>query len=176
MSDSVPKVMDVIETKRLRLRPICMDDEEVVFKIFSNDRLMEPYGMFALDHRDKAIQFTQRLIDDYEFAVVEKNEGKVIGTLGFVDYSKYNKRTEIAFELLEDYWHKGYMSEAVGGFIGRAFDRLQLNRIEAFVHPNNIASQKLLEKLGFANEGLLRKRSLQRGAFRDTMIYGLVRV
>ena len=174
MNDKIEVTFTTTETGRQRMSPICMEDRNSVFEIFSNEILMKPYGMFPIEDIEKASEFTQRLIEDREFAIVLKDENKVIGTLGFVDYNKYNSRAEIAFEMMEDYWNKGLMSEAVSVLLNIGFVDLNLNRIEAFIYPSNLASQRLVEKLGFQKEGLLKKRSFQRGKYRDMIIYGLV--
>jgi [ribosomal protein S5]-alanine N-acetyltransferase len=164
-----------IKTKRLTIRPVCLDDKSSIYEIFSNDNLMDPYGMFPIDDIKKIDDFTRRLIEDQELAIILDECNKIIGTFGFIDYSKYNNRAEIAFELLEDYHKKAYMTEAITALLEYGFNELELNRVEAFVYPSNLASQKLLEKLGFEKEGLLKKRSFQRGQYRDMIAYGLLK-
>lgn len=131
---------------------------------------MNSYGMFPIDDIKKACEFTQRLIDDKEFAVVMKDENKVIGTLGFIDYNKYNSRTEIAFESMEDYWNKGLMSEAVSALLKFGFVDLNLNRIEAFVYSSNIASQDCWKNLVSRKRDFSRKEVFKEG---NTEIYNL---
>lgn len=58
---------------------------------------------------------------------------------------------------MTDYWGKGIMSEAMQGVINFSKTQISPNRIQAEVYPENIASLKLLKKLGFQEEGLLRQ-------------------
>jgi [ribosomal protein S5]-alanine N-acetyltransferase len=70
---------------------------------------------------------------------------------------------------------KGFMGAAVRAIIGFAFDTLQLNRIEAACLPHNVASIRLLERVGFQREGYARKFLCIDGRWQDHLLYGLVR-
>ncbi len=175
MADKIEKIFKATESKRLLIRPVCMEDVEAIFEIFSNDVLMEPYGMHGLTSLEKSKEFTKGLIEDGELAILNKKDQSLIGTMGFLAYSQYNNRAEIAYELLEDYWGKGIMSEALDVLLSYGFSELCLHRIEAYVHPTNQASQKLLLKKNFKKEGLLKGRSYQRGEYRDAVLYALVK-
>ncbi len=67
------------------------------------------------------------------------------------------------------------MREALGVLITRAFDGMGLRRLEAEVDPRNAASDRLLARLGFTREGLLRQRWFSKGESKDTHIHGLLR-
>jgi ribosomal-protein-alanine N-acetyltransferase len=66
-------------------------------------------------------------------------------------------RAGIGYELARSHWRQGIMKEALGAIIALGFKEMGINRIEAVVMPENIASLKLLEKLGFHNEGVLKE-------------------
>ncbi len=63
-----------------------------------------------------------------------------------------------------NYWHQGYMSEALRAMLAYGFETLELNRIEALVMPENEASAILLLRLGFSEEGVLREYAFFKGA------------
>jgi RimJ/RimL family protein N-acetyltransferase len=67
------------------------------------------------------------------------------------------------------------MREALSALITCAFDAYSLRRLEAEVDPQNLPSNRLLSKLGFTNEGLLRQRWAAKGRRYDTNFYGLLR-
>ena len=73
------------------------------------------------------------------------------------------------------YWNQGYATEAAGRVVEYGFETLDLHRIQAFVLPTNIGSVRVLEKLGFRREGVLRDYVLKWGEFQDRAIYGLLR-
>ncbi|SEK25191.1 GNAT family N-acetyltransferase [Paenibacillus sp. OK003] len=62
----------------------------------------------------------------------------------------------IGYKLTPEYWHQGIMTEVVEKVIEYGFNNLGLNRIEAFVEPENVGSRKVLEKIGFREEGILK--------------------
>jgi RimJ/RimL family protein N-acetyltransferase len=67
------------------------------------------------------------------------------------------------------------MKEALQGLLSAAFSDLGLRRVEAEVNPANLASVRLLERLGFAHEGVLRQRWVAKGQAYDVAVYGLLR-
>ena len=73
------------------------------------------------------------------------------------------------------YAGKGFMSAAVRGLLGFAFDSLNLNRVEAACLPHNAPSIALLEKVGFTREGYARKYLCIDGRWKDHLLYGIVR-
>ncbi|TKI91645.1 GNAT family N-acetyltransferase, partial [Bacillus wiedmannii] len=75
--------------------------------------------------------------------------------------NKHHKRAEIGYELDDTYWGQGYATEALQAILTYGFETLQLIRIAAVVYVENKASQKLLSKAGFQEEGLLRKHMIQ---------------
>ena len=104
-----------------------------------------------------------------------KDAGKLIGTCGFHAMSDYHKRIEVGYDLNRDYWGKGIMKEALSLIIDYAFEESDVNRIEAFVEPPNIASRALLERQGFRMEGILREHEMCRGELIDIEILSLLR-
>ncbi|HEV3426497.1 MAG TPA: GNAT family protein, partial [Paraburkholderia sp.] len=85
------------------------------------------------------------------------------------------RRAEIGFCLQRRQWGKGYMSEAAAAVVEHAFEAVKLNRIEADIDPRNTASARVLERLGFVREGLLRERWIVGDEVTDSALYGLLR-
>lgn len=85
-----------------------------------------------------------------------KRHGNIIGTLGFNNFTKRH-RANIGYDLQADFWTQGFMTEALKTVIEYGFNELNINRIEAEVMPGNVASEKVLSKIGFKNEGLQRQ-------------------
>lgn len=69
----------------------------------------------------------------------------------------------------------GHATEALHALIDHAFGPLDYNRLEADIDPRNAASARVLERLGFKREGLLRDRWIVNGEISDTEMYGLLR-
>jgi ribosomal-protein-alanine N-acetyltransferase len=96
-----------------------------------------------------------------------KGDHKVIGSCVFYNMVTEHYRTDIGFVLNRDFWGQGIAQEALKAVITYGFQNLNINRIEAVIEPPNIASQKLVERLGFVREGLLRSYEYFDGKFDD---------
>src|SRR5690606_38652938 len=86
-----------------------------------------------------------------------------------------HRRAEVGFMLAPAHWGKGYAAEAVRAVLRFAFEAMDLHRVEADVDPDNGASLRLLERLGFRREGYLRERWWPYGAPADSVVLGLLR-
>ena len=99
---------------------------------------------------------------------------RLIGTIGFNNFTK-NHRANIGYDLLTEYWGKGIMSEALEAILEFGFNILEVNRIEAEVMTGNIASEKLLHKTGFTNEGVLRQWMHWNEQYYDMTMFSLLK-
>ena len=107
--------------------------------------------------------------------VLELREtGEALGECALFHANEQCRRAEIGFSLRRKYWRGGYMREAASAVIDHAFGTLRLNRLEADIDPRNVASAGLLERLGFAREGLLRERWIVGDEVSDSALYGLL--
>ena len=81
----------------------------------------------------------------------------------------------IGYDLQKEFWYNGYITESLKEVLKFGFEKLEINRIEAEVMPGNIGSEKVLKKLRFEKEGLLRDWMLFNGKHYDMMMYSLLR-
>lgn len=89
-------------------------------------------------------------------------------------FSSFPKiRADLGYDLRPEYWNSGIMTEALGAVIDFTFNKIQVNRIEASVSNENNASIRVLEKLGFVKEGVLRKRSYWGGSYHDMVMLSI---
>jgi len=103
-----------------------------------------------------------------------KDTGKLLGKVMLFNYEKESRRAEIGFGVSRHFWGKGIVFEAASALIDYAFNTLCLRRIEAEIDPENTASGKALERLGFEKEGLLKQRWEVNGVVSDSAMYGLL--
>jgi len=103
---------------------------------------------------------------------VEKKDGTKIGIAGIFSAGDL---WEIGFALIPSERGKGYGSEAVTVFVDYIFLSRDLVRIQARTDVRNIGSQKILEKVGFKREGIVRKSMFIHGEWRDTQLYSILR-
>lgn len=110
------------------------------------------------------------------FQVLERTSRKIIGWCGYHTWYLDHDRAEIGYGLFEEiYKGKGLMSEAIGPIIEYGFREMGLNRIEAFISPENIASNKLVQKMNFVKEGQLRQHYRDNNQIDDSLVYSLLR-
>lgn len=101
---------------------------------------------------------------------------KVIGSIT-LDKGKsfHNCKAELGYVIAKKYWGKGYATQAVNIAIQTAFQDLNIERIEAYVDPANIGSQRVLEKNEFVKEGLLKNCVVHKGLIKDRFLYALLK-
>jgi len=167
----------ILETERLTLREITMDDADSIFSCFSNINVTRFYGQETLDKVEQAEELVSFFANSYKenrgirWGIEIKGNQNIIGTIGFNALSPKHKRAEIGYEIHPDYWRMGYTLEAVSKIIQYGFDEFGLTRIGAVVFKDNEASNKLLKKAGFLKEGVLRDYMYQNGKAYDTNVY-----
>jgi [ribosomal protein S5]-alanine N-acetyltransferase len=110
-----------------------------------------------------------------QFVICDTASGQVLGSCLLFRFDEGSARAELGYVLGRAHWGRGLMFEALQALLAQAYGSLGLRRIEAEVNPANTASARLLERLGFTCEGLLRKRWVAKGATYDVNVYGLLR-
>lgn len=173
-----------ISTARLKLTKLCASDVEEVFKIFSNEQVIEHYDLGALKQSSQAlslINFFNARFDSntgIRWGIRLKESNRLIGTCGFNSWSPKMKSAEIGYDLLPRYWGYGYAREAVQAILEAAYSGQlpcgSLNRVQADTVPDNFRSEQLLRKLGFKEEGLRREAGYWGNAFHDLTCFSLL--
>lgn len=172
----------VLNTARLHLRQIQATDADALFSYFSKDEVTEYFDLPTFKTIEEAHQLIKDWAERYErgntirWAIcLRDNPEALIGTCGFHNFSAEHFRGEIGYELHPDYWRKGLMTEAISTIVPFGFEQFNLNRVEAFIDPANVSSRKLLEKVHFSAEGILRDYFFEKGVFVDAEIFALLR-
>jgi ribosomal-protein-alanine N-acetyltransferase len=102
----------------------------------------------------------------YDWAVVLKSSNRMIGTCGFTTIDCPHDAAEIGYVLNPDYHGMGIASEAVEAVLAFGFDQLLLHRIEARFMEGNVASLRVMEKVGMCFEGYRRESMMIKGSYR----------
>ncbi len=110
------------------------------------------------------------------FAIADKKNNKMIGSIGFNNYRPNHQRIELSYDLAFNYWRKGIISNAINNLVKYIFKNWKINRIEAFVATENIASIKLLQKCKFTNEGTLRQHRIHNNRMIDVCVFSLIKM
>ncbi|MCM3757157.1 GNAT family N-acetyltransferase [Sporosarcina aquimarina] len=171
----------ILETERIRLREIKKEDANRIFSYFSSDEVTRYYGQDSFQKIEDAENLIELFHKNYSekrgirWGIECKLTNELIGTIGFHLWSPRHKRAEIGYELHPDQWGNGYAQEVVAEVLSYGFTVMELTRIGAVVFIENDASNKLLLKLGFEREGILKSYMYQDGVAHDTYIYSLIK-
>lgn len=170
-----------IESARLAVRLVAESDLTALLAINGDDAVTAflPYPTWssaadaeAWYRRMSDMQATGAAL---QFVIVERDAAAVIGTCLLFRFDEGSARAELGYVLGRAWWGKGYMREALAALIECAFGALSLRRLEAEVNPRNVSSSRVLRRLGFTREGLLRERWVAKGEARDVEVFGLLR-
>jgi [ribosomal protein S5]-alanine N-acetyltransferase len=174
--DKFPRV----ETKNLILREIQISDAKDFFEYYTGKNICKYLDWNGPKNIEEAEEYIYIWRKGYEenwilpFAIVDRSTNKMIGSVIFSEF--IGKRADLGYEICETYWKKGLMYEALDKLLPIIIRELDLKRIQSIVFKENIASKKLLNKLRFKEEGLLKKYSyhIVREECIDSYIYALV--
>lgn len=171
----------VIETERLILRPLRLDDASAMYNNWASDDEVSQYVTWPT-HAN--LQETQELLaswvkayqedDFYTWGMEIKATGQLIGTFAFVGFSDRDQVAELGYCLGKDWWNQAYTTEAGQAILAFGFNQVGLNRIQAVHDVRNPASGRVMEKLGMTLEGVIRQARLVKGQFVSINLYGLL--
>ena len=142
-----------INTPHLTLRPIVPADAAALYRIYQNEGVLQYFPNPTpppLEKVQRFVAFQQAHWEKYGYGnwgVVLEGEGKIIGWAG-LQYLPELDETEVGFLLDRPFWGKGYATEAARASIQFGFEHFDLDHIIALVHPENIASRRVIEKCG----------------------------
>lgn len=170
-----------LETERLVLRRFTESDAEAAFKNWtSSDAVtkflrwetyrdisaMRDYINFQLENYKKT--------DTYDWAIVLKELGEPIGSMGAVAFNEKARSVEIGYCIGEKWWRRGYTSEALSAVIRFFFEEVGVNRVYSEHDPRNPNSGRVMEKCGMKYEGTLRQADFNNTGICDTCVYGIL--
>ncbi len=178
MDEAYPR----LETERLVLRALRMDDAGFILKEYGDPvvtyymRDEDPLqNLEQAEEMLRPLQTPGKLPHFKWWGIEFKAEGCLIGTCGYCRWDQHHCRAEIGYDLWIDYWGRGIMPEAIRALIQFGFEKMNLNRIEATTHTENVRSQRVLHKLGFQKEGILREYYCRDGIYNDQVLFSLLR-
>jgi ribosomal-protein-alanine N-acetyltransferase len=171
-----------LQTHRLLLREMIVSDARDILAIHGDVEAMHWFGSDPLTH----IQQAEKLVEAFaswrqlpnpgtRWAIERKADHRFLGSCGLFKWNRGWKSCVIGYELASFAWGEGFMIEALSTVLDWGFEAMELNRVEAQVHPENTASINLLHKLGFVQEGRLREAGFWHGKHHDLLAFALLR-
>lgn len=170
-----------LETERLLLRPFADSDADDIFALQSNAHVLRYWDSPPWVDRASVERFLarcQEMADEGSGTrlVIERRADQVF--VGWISLNSWNsdfRSASLGYCLTERAWGHGFATEAARALLRWAFDTLDLNRVQAEADTRNVASARVLEKLGFVREGTLREDCIVNGEVSDSWVYGLLR-
>lgn len=171
--------MSKIQTERLLLRPITLDDANDIFEYSKDIDVGSNAGWQPHKDIDETIKIMKDIFIDKEnvWGIILKTNNKLIGSIGLVDDSKRENECAkmIGYSIGKNYWSNGYMTESVKSVVDFGFKELNLRLISAYCYPFNQRSKRVLEKCNFKYEGTLKlAEKIYDGRILDNECYSIL--
>ncbi|CAM3858737.1 GNAT family N-acetyltransferase [Mesobacillus thioparans] len=170
-----------ITTDRLKLRLFQESDAPDVARLCNNYNLYKstlhlPYPYSIEDALGWMAAHQEQFDADrfYELAVTDRESGELYGAVALSNIEKYSNG-EVAYWIGEEYWGKGYATEAARAMIDFAFEVKGYHKVFARYFRSNPASGKVMEKLGMKQEGILLEQVKKDDRFEDLVCYGIIK-
>lgn len=180
MTGSKIRSMEIV-TERLLLREIQESDWWDVLAYQSDPRYLQ-YRTWRERTPEDVQAFLEKFIcqqgeeprTHFPLAITLKPSPRLIGICGIRKRTPETHQAELGYELSHNYWERGYATEAGQALLEFGFAELQLHRISAWCIADNIASVRVMEKLGMQREGRLREDRYFKGRRWDSLVYGIL--
>jgi ribosomal-protein-alanine N-acetyltransferase len=174
------KKIPELEGERVLLRRLRVSDASEMYD-YARRESVTRYLLWSPhpdpEHTRQYLSYVQgryRVGEFYDWAIVDKASGKMIGTCGFPMISEANNSAEVGYVLHPDFWGKGYATEVLRILLSFAFKTLGLHRVEARCFEEHAASRRVMEKCGMRYEGSLRDALLVKGRYESVAVYSIL--
>ena len=170
----------ILESERLCFRKLTNEDAPEILALRGNPETMQfiPRPLIMDIEGTKTYNSILPKIEenlDINWAVTLKGSDKCIGIMGFYRTQPEHFRTELGYMITPENWGKGYVTEAVKTLLNFAFNTLNFHSIEAVIDSRHVASENVLQKVGFEKEAHFKENFYYNNEFTDTVIYGLLK-
>ncbi|MFE3742772.1 GNAT family N-acetyltransferase [Streptomyces sp. NPDC059134] len=170
------------DSARMALRELTLDDVDAVLAVYGSAEVTTHLS-FSPRSRDEVDGIVARSMasatveprDEYALALTEKDHGELVGFVRLALDPHQQRAATIGGALRADAWGRGYGKETVQLLLALAFTDLNLHRVWAARSPLNEAAARTLVASGMTEEGRIRGHVHVRGAWRDSITYGILR-
>ena len=170
----------ILQTSRLTLRPLQAEDAPNLHAIMSDAEVMAFWDIAEIEDMGLTSTILESQLDQmarrsaFYWAMVRAADDAFVGCCDLSEIDRRHHRAEVGFIVGREHWGDGYTLEAMRAVLSHAAQTLRLRRLTARTHLGNVRSVKLLERLGFEEEGLLRGYVDRDGERRDCQLFGLL--
>lgn len=171
---------DRIEGNKINLRLVRRADARSIYEYAGDEAISRythiphPYKLEDAYDFIKLTRSERRKKIGYHFGLEHKETSRIIGMIGLMHVDQAAKKGEVGYWLAKPFWGRGIMKEAISLALRFYFTELHLHRVYAHVFPENEVSMRLLEKMGFQREGLIREGFRQSGEYINVYLYSIL--
>ena len=159
-----------------------MNQADEFYKLIDKNRdFLNQHITFADNKKtlDSVKSFLRELysfnIGGQKFNLVIQYQGQIIGLIGFHKIDRMHARAEVGYWLGEDYQGLGIMQQAIPKFLHYGFEALAINKVELLTLTNHERNIRLIEKLNFVKEGVLKEHYFMHDSFHDAVVYRMLK-
>lgn len=172
-----------LETERLILRKITVNDAEAMYNNWASDDVVARYVTWpphqSVEETKGLLEMWEKEYENdncYRWVIELKNEKKAIGTVDVCRIKEDDETAEIGYCISRDYWNSGIVTEAAKSVVAYLLKEVGFYRIEAQHHLNNPASGRVMQKIGMKYEGVVRGGRLVKGEHVDVAMYAILKI
>ncbi|MEP7240205.1 MAG: GNAT family protein [Devosia sp.] len=172
-----------LETERLQLRPFTRADVDAVFAYRSLPAVAEYLTDQPMSH-DECAEAVRIRTGQFGFtsegdrivlALEQRHDGRLIGEVSLIWRSLANGQAEIGYVVHPDFWGRGLATEAARAILDFGFSVIDLHRVYARCDARNLASAKVMERLGMRREAHFREHDRVKGRWDEEFVYAILR-
>jgi ribosomal-protein-alanine N-acetyltransferase len=171
-----------IVADEITLRKIVASDHDSLFEIYSNEKLFQYSPIMLKKNKDTVANMIVHFERDFHKRkeiflgiCLNSDPDNIVGVAEMFDYSQDVNMITIGYRLNERFWAKGIATKTVKIMTDFLFSDIGINRIQAYVMPENIKSQNVLQRNGFTKEGIIRQGHVWKGqGVVDLVLYSLL--
>lgn len=166
--DFLFNVLPIIQCENYKLRMIEDKDFIDIYEIYSDEENAKYARISTIKTYEEAKSYVEHLRNGYtnreflRWCISTENEDKLIGLISVHKLDYNNSTVQIGYVLNKKYWKKGIMKTCLSKMIDYLFDEINIERIEASIHPDNLSSIYLIERIGFIKKGLINQCSFNK--------------
>jgi ribosomal-protein-alanine N-acetyltransferase len=172
-----------IVADEITLRKIVASDVDNLFEIYSNERLFQYSPVMLKKNKDTVANMIGHFERDFNKRkeiflgiCLNSEPNNIVGVAEIFDYSPHVNMITIGYRVNDRYWAKGIATKTVTAMIDYLFNDIGINRVQAYVMPDNIKSQNVLLRNGFIKEGIIRQGQVWKGqGVVDLILYSLLK-
>lgn len=182
--ENIYDTFPIVDCGNYILRPVLEKDREQVFEIYSNEEVVKYQATKVFRSMEESDQAIKRFKNAYDsqnsikWCISDKADDEMIGLISLHHIDCKNNNAQIGYYLRRELWNKGIMSKLVKDYIKYLFEKWEIEKLEVSIHPENLSSIRLAEKLGFEKEGFRRRCVInpETKKYEDRILMGLLKV